>query len=177
MSAKGAWSRRGSLPLSKPGCDMCMHRTNANVFMYDEQNCTDENTDPLEATTTSPSPCHMTLVRSEVHRNYALHVSQSRSAECYVIGQLKSRRRSRCSSSDPALTMFLRPLVRGAASSSRRHVFAPVLRPLGRGVTTDAASSHTDRENVPAVSHDMATGPQETKHSGADADAGGPHSL
>lgn len=49
------------------------------------------------------------------------------------------------------ITMLSRTIRRSIASPFRRNVVAPAARPAFRFVTTDAASSHTDPENVPEV--------------------------
>ena len=48
-------------------------------------------------------------------------------------------------------TMLSRTIRRNISSPLRRNVFTPAPRPAFRFVTTDAASSHTDPENVPQV--------------------------
>ncbi|OCK99110.1 uncharacterized protein K441DRAFT_628444 [Cenococcum geophilum 1.58] len=45
--------------------------------------------------------------------------------------------------------MFARTLRKSIASPLRRNAFVPVTRPAFRTVTTDAASSHADKESVP----------------------------
>lgn len=47
--------------------------------------------------------------------------------------------------------MLSRTIRRSIASPFRRNVAAPAARPAFRFVTTDAASSHTDKEAVPEV--------------------------
>jgi hypothetical protein len=47
--------------------------------------------------------------------------------------------------------MFARTLRKSIASPLRRNAFVPVTRPAFRTVTTDAASSHADKESVPEV--------------------------
>jgi hypothetical protein len=53
---------------------------------------------------------------------------------------------------DTGIAMLSRTFRRSIASPLRRGVAAPIAtRPAFRSVTTDAASSHTERENVPQV--------------------------
>jgi len=56
-------------------------------------------------------------------------------------------------------TMFSRALRRGFAAPARRQAFAPSsLSSLRRAVTTDAASSHVEKEHVPEVQLHIAYG-------------------